>query len=401
MSIIEKDMSDSDIQFKKKYLKYKKKYQILKEQQGQGYVCDFWTYFYCFEDDYTGAKYNGNSITKTIVSKLTGGLTTYKKDFIVKEDPFDPSKDFASLDAFKKKVVYKAYELSSYGTISRLGLSYYGPTSIFTKKSQITQKSDLYLGMFNFLNATTTGKRDIGAPINLNNLNLEDPVSIKTINDLFLSRLNYYPSNDKKTKLEKDCEILPKTRIRVKRIVAFKNYDLFKKYKVSYVGDSSLPDTIEEDKIGKASQDAYENNRLSIKLKWDDPKNITDPEYENTPDRPGQYDEPDSSRNRSGQSGQDPDGNRSGQSGQESSKNRLGQSRQDRDGYRSSQSGQESSRNRLGQSRQDRDGYRSSQSGQDSYGNRSNQDSYRSDRNSYDSQSRGNSQRRDSIDSTY
>lgn len=161
MSIIEKNMSDSDYQFKKKYLKYKKKYQILKEQQGQGILgCPNWYYFFCFEPDFTGNWIEGS------IPKIT-------------------ENDFSTKDKFKKIIINKAYELNSYGVLnSNLGLATYTMT-IFNKKTIYEGVIGKILGKSKILTKSVTTYE------NIDNLNISDKIFIENINSKFLRNITY------------------------------------------------------------------------------------------------------------------------------------------------------------------------------------------------------------------
>lgn len=159
MSLVQEEMSD--LQYQQKYLKYKKKYQIMKEQQGQGIVCNQWYYFFCFEDDFTGHN-------------------------ILQTEPAITADDYTSLKKFKTKVIYKAYELNSYGTMySTLGLSYFQGLS--------GNKSNLYDHMFGkgpmYLTITNTANTKNGTDIS--NLEIDKEEFITRINNELISNLRY------------------------------------------------------------------------------------------------------------------------------------------------------------------------------------------------------------------
>lgn len=162
---IEKDMYD--YQFKNKYLKYKKKYQILKEQQAGNVGCKNWYYFFCFEPDFTG-------------HWIDPSIPVIKKE------------DFDSLDKFKKKVVYKAYELNSSGVgYSTLGLSYYqGLSNIEPNYDGIINKT-LGFSFKGLGTKTITKTKNTKMGANVNNLDLFDPNAIMTINSELISGITY------------------------------------------------------------------------------------------------------------------------------------------------------------------------------------------------------------------
>jgi len=213
---IEKDMYD--YQFKKKYLKYKKKYQILKEQQAGNVGCKNWYYFFCFEPDFTG-------------HWIEPSIPAIKKE------------DFDSLDKFKKKVVYKAYELNSYGVgYSTLGLSYYkGLSNIEPNYDGIINKT-LGFSFKGLGTKTITKTKNTKMGANANNLDLFDPNAIMTINSELISSITYktkflndgiqhnnnkalrYPSQSGTTNKSVVIEVtdsLTKPPIKIHRIVSF------------------------------------------------------------------------------------------------------------------------------------------------------------------------------------
>lgn len=100
-----------DLQFKEKYLKYKKKYINLKNQLGGLGYFDYWNYFFCFN---SLEELEGNQLFKK-------NNTTYNLDF--KLDPLNLQNQIKKAE-FLEKIKYRAYHLNSYyGTF---GVAYPG-----------------------------------------------------------------------------------------------------------------------------------------------------------------------------------------------------------------------------------------------------------------------------------
>jgi len=197
-----------------KYLKYKTKYITLKEQEGQGYVCPGWTYFYCFEDNYTGDATKLEDVDST---------------------------NLITLDKFKNLVSYRAYELSTNGTISVLTLSY-SSLLIGVDKEQAAAKK-LYTGMFQ-PNLISKGLSNRINTVNTDTITNTSLNSIDIAGDLDII---FYMNKTKNQSVKYNMDI-PRTakfnNVRVNKIVIFYDKIINNIYKVEYTNETTEKDFI-------------------------------------------------------------------------------------------------------------------------------------------------------------
>jgi len=199
--------------YRQKYLKYKKKYTILKQKAGvnpfkptgviKG-VCDSFGIFYCFEK----------------INVLKGNA----------DQNVTSHENFISFTEFYKESRYKAYELqdlslttskSGNASWNRLGISYGGDFSISTSVRDKAEKR--YSNLFNIrtsildiINWTITPYIRIPNTIRIDNLNIKEDIGIITyLNDMFkLYKINYMFSDD-------DQKISENSPATVRQIVTF------------------------------------------------------------------------------------------------------------------------------------------------------------------------------------
>jgi len=291
--------------YQEKYLKYKKKYFTMKEQEGKGVISSSWYYYYCFEEDFTGRKFqeeckrtlttNISNMEKNIETKnkkieeLTASISKTQtetsktqtetintkiktinaeieiikaeiktiKDTIQinteKKNKINPVPEFnkehlKSRASFRNNVLYKAFELNGNGLLSWFGLCY--------NANALTNPESTMYDMFkNYGGQTYTMTKYISSiSFYITSLDIENDLTIiPLINDTLMNGMNY--------KIEYD---ILQRKIRINKIVVFMNDTLIDVYDVLY---HDKPYNTIPYKIHKNPKVDQTDNSLSKKLK--------------------------------------------------------------------------------------------------------------------------------------